>query len=190
VASATRRELVGRGALFGGLSVAAASAAGLRRTTAALARTDSDGRVLERAVGLEQTAVFVYEAARRSGGLRPALSSAFNLFANQGREHVARLTLELERLGGTPPPAPARVADVPGLGPALAGGRRTILEFAVAREESIVAAYHRAQRDLLDPKLMQATASMMANAGQHLAALRVGLGEDAVPNAFETGQHR
>ena len=38
---------------------------------------------------------------------------------------------------------------------ALAGGRRTILEFALAQEESIVAAYYRAQRDLLDTKLMQ-----------------------------------
>jgi hypothetical protein len=187
VADATRRELVGRGALLGGLTAAAASAPALRRATAALARTDGDVRVLERAIGLEQTAVFVYGEARRSGQLSPALRSAMRLFADQEREHIARLILELERLGGTPPPKPARVAQVAGLGPALAGGRRTILEFAVAREEAIVAAYHRAQRDLLDPKLMQATATMMANAGQHLAALREALGENPVPNAFETG---
>jgi hypothetical protein len=173
--------------LFGGLTAAAASAPALRRATAAFARTDGDVRVLERAVHLEQTAAFVYGAARRSGRLSPALRSAFRLFADQQQEHIARLVLELERLGGTPPPKPARVSQVAGLGPALAGGRRTIMAFAIAREESIVAVYYRAQRDLLDPKLMQATAAMMANAGQHLSALRDGLGENPVPNAFETG---
>jgi hypothetical protein len=187
VAGATRRELVGRGALFGGLTVAVASAPALRRTTAALARADSDVGVLERALRLEQTAAFVYEAARRDGGLSSPLRSAFRLFHDQKGDHVARLVLELERLGGTPPPKPARVVEVPGLGPALAGGRRTILEFAIAQEESIVAAYYRAQRDLRDTALMQATATMMANAGQQLSTLRVGLGENPVPNAFETG---
>jgi hypothetical protein len=190
VAGATRRELVGRGTLFGALSVAAASAPGLRHATAALARTDSDVRVLERALRLEQTAAFVYGEAQRSGRLAPPLRNALRLFAEQGREHAVRLVVELERLGGTPPPGPDRVSDVPGLGPALAGGRRTILEFAVAQEESLVAAYYRAQRELLDPKLMQLAASLMANAGQHLAALREALGENPVPNAFETGQGR
>ena len=187
MAGATRRELVGRGALFGGLTVAVASAPALRRTTAALARADSDVGVLERALRLEQTAAVVYEAARGSGRLSPPLSSAMRLFRDQEQEHVARLVLELERLGGTPRRQPARVGQVAGLEAALAGGRRTILEFALAQEESIIAAYYRAQRDLLDTKLMQATATMMANAGQHLTGLREALGEDPVPNAFETG---
>ena len=190
MSGATRRELVGRGALFGGLTAAAASAPALRRVTAALAQADGDARVLERALRLEQTAAFVYEAARRDGRLSPALRSAFRLFRDHERAHIARLVLELERLGGTPPPKPARVAEVPGLGPALAGGRRTILEFAIRQEESIVAVYYRAQRELRDTKLMQATATMMANAGQQLATLRAGLGENPVPNAFETGEAR
>jgi hypothetical protein len=188
VAGATRRELVGRGALFGGLTVAAATAPALRRATTALARTDGDLSVLEHALRLEQTAAFVYEAARRNGRLSPEERSAMRLFRDQEDEHVARLVLELERLGGTPPPKPARVAEVPGLGPALAGGRRTILEFVIAQEESIVAAYYRAQRDLRDSTLMQATAAMMANAGQQLSSHRDGLGENPVPNAFETGE--
>jgi hypothetical protein len=187
VAGATRRELLGRGALFGGLA-AAASAPALRRATAALAGTDGDAGVLERTLHLEQTAGFVYDTARRSRRLSAPLRSALRLFADQEGEHVARLVFELDRLGGTPPPKPVRVAQVPGLAPALAGGRRTILEFAVAQEESIVAAYHRAQSDLADAKLMATTATMMANAGQHLAALREALGENPVPNAFETGE--
>ena len=185
--AATRRELVARGTLFGGLTAVAASAPALRRATAAFARTDRDVTVLVGALRLEQTAAFVSEAARRSDRLSPELRSAFRLFRDQEQEHAARLILELERLGGTPPPKPARVAQVPGLGAALAGGRRTILEFAIAREESIVVAYYRAQRDLLDPKLMQLAATMMANAGQHLTALREALGENPVPNAFESG---
>jgi hypothetical protein len=186
--AATRRELVTRGTLFGGLAAAAASAPALRRATAALARTDGDVRVLVDALRLEQTAAFVYEAASRNDRLSPELRSAFRLFGDQEEEHVAHLVLELERLGGTRPATPARVAEVPGLGPALAGGRRTIVEFAIAQEEAIVAAYHRAQRDLRDAKLMQMTATMMANAGQQLAAHRDGLGENPVPNAFETGE--
>jgi hypothetical protein len=176
-----------RGTLFGGLTAVAASAPALRRATAALARTDRDVTVLVGALRLEQTAAFVSEAARRNDRLSPELRSAFRLFRDQQQEHAARLTLELERLGGTPPPKPVRVAQVPGLGPALAGGRRTIIEFAIAQEEAIVAAYHRAQRELLDPKLMQLAATMMANAGQQISAHRDGLGENPVPNAFETG---
>jgi hypothetical protein len=185
--AATRRELVARGTVFGGLAAAAVSAPALRRATAALARTDGDVRVLVGALRLEQTAAFVYEAARRNDRLSPELRSAFRLFRDQEEEHVARLVLELERLGGIPPPKPTRIAQVAGLGPALAGGRRPIVEFAIAQEEAIVAAYHRAQRDLLDPKLMQLAATMMANAGQQISAHRDGLGRDPVPNAFETG---
>jgi rubrerythrin len=60
--------------------------------------------------------------------------------------------------------------------------------FAIALEESAVAAYYDAHQKLKDPKLLQAGASIMANEGQHLVVLRSVAKKNPVPNAFETGK--
>ena len=50
-----------------------------------------------------------------------------------------------------------------------------------------MATYYRAAPRLEDAKLLQLSATIMANEGQHLVILRRALGKDPVPNAFETG---
>jgi hypothetical protein len=110
------------------------------------------------------------------------------VFAPLEQQHADTLITAVEQLGGTPPPKPASPAQVKGLVPATAGGRRTFLQFAVALEEMAVAVYNQASRRLTDARLLQTGASIMGAEGQHLVVLREALGRNAVPSAFETGR--
>jgi rubrerythrin len=186
----TRRDLVRRGVLFGGLTVAAASVPTLVQVGRAFAQADGDAQILEGAIGLEQTAVFAYAAAYDSGELAPGPKGVARLFRDQEQEHADGLIAALEALGGTPPAKPTRVGQVNGLAEAAAGGQKAIIEFAVALEEMAVAAYYEAAQKLKDAKLIQTGASIMGNEGQHLVVLRLALKRNPVPNAFETGRAR
>jgi rubrerythrin len=185
---ATRRDLVSRGVLLGGLTVAAAGVPTLLKIGRAFAQADGDVQILERAIDLEQTAAFVYATVYKSGKLVPRFVGPTRLLRDQENEHARALTLALEQLGGTPPAMRARIRQVEGLAEALAGGQTTILEFSLALEEMTVAAYHEAAQRLTDTKLMQTAASIMCNDGQHLVVLRQMLKRNPVPNAFETGE--
>jgi rubrerythrin len=185
---ATRRDLVRRGVLFGGLTVAAASTSGFLKVGRAFGQANGDAAILESAIGLEQTAVFAYDAAARSGELQRPVARVANLLGDQEQEHADALITALGDLGGRPPAKPTHPDEVEGLSRAVAGGQRAILEFAVGLEESAVAAYYMAQQKLKDAKLLQTGASIMSNEGQHLVVLRQALERNAVPNAFETGQ--
>ena len=183
----TRRDLVRRGVLSGGIAIAVAGAPTLVRARGALAQAGGDARILEDAIRLEQTAVFAYGLAADSGTLQPHIARLLRRIRKQQRDHASRLITELEHLGEAPPAKPTRVGQVTGLAEALAGGQKAILEFAVALEETAVAGYYRAAPRFEDAKLLQISASIMANEGQHLVILRRALGREPVPNAFETG---
>jgi rubrerythrin len=184
----SRRDLVRRGVLSGGIAAAAAAAPALLRADGAAAQADGDARILEGAIRLEQTAVYAYGLAYDSGKLQPLIARKLRRIRNQQRDHVSTLITALEHLGVAPPAKPTHVGQVKGLAEALAGGQKGILEFAVALEEMSVAAYYRAAPRLEDAKLLQISATIMANEGQHLVILRRALGKDPVPNAFETGR--
>jgi ferritin-like protein len=185
---ATRRDLVLRGVVFGGLTVGAASVPTLLTAGRALAATDGDARVLKGAIGLEQTIAFAYATAFTSGRLAPDVAAGTRHFHRQEKEHARALIGALAELGGAPPAPPARVDQIKGLAEAMAGGQKAILEFAVALEEMIVAAYHRAAQTLKDAKLLQTSASIMCSEGQHLVVLREALRRNPVPHALETGE--
>ena len=61
------------------------------------------------------------------------------------------------------------------------------MNFAIELETAAVAAYLDAHRELVEAKLLQTGASIMASEGQHLVVLRRAVGQDPVPAAFETG---
>jgi hypothetical protein len=186
----TRRDLVRRGVLTGGIAAAAASAPALLRAGGALARAGGDARILEGALRLDLTAVFAYGLAYDSGKLSPRVAKLVRKIRRQRRDHARALITALEHLGEAPPARPTRLGQVEGLAAALAGGEKAILEFAVALEEMAVAAYYRAAPKFDDAKLLQISATIMANEGQHLVILRQARGEEPVPNAFETGEAR
>jgi hypothetical protein len=185
---ATRRDLVLRGVAFGGLTLGAAGVPALLTAGRALAATDGDAHVLEGAIRLEQTLAFVYETVVGGGRLAPDVGAGTRHFHRQEKEHAHALIGALARLGGVPPAPPARVDQVNGFAQAVAGGQTATLQFAVAREEMTVAAYHRAAQTLKDAKLLQASASIMCSHGQHLVVLRQALRRNPVPHALETGE--
>lgn len=194
---ASRRETIRRGLVVGGISVISATAIPLLlRVRNAFAQSEGDAAILESATGLEQIAVFSYQAAIDSGALDKDVTKVAELFRDQEQEHADGLGTALEALGGT---RPAKPMDVKAVDEVLAGlgisnGLQTLKDqagiamFAIELETAAVAAYYDAHQKLQDAKLLQTGASIMANEGQHLVVLRQALGKPAVPNAFETGK--
>lgn len=187
----SRRDLVRRGMAAGGAVVAAASIPGLLRVRSAFAaQAEGDAAILASAVGLEQISVFAYQASIDSRLLDAPTTRTAARFRDQEQEHAEGLSAALRALGGSVPAEPTRIQDVDrqvtGLGDVR--NQRDVMMFAIELETAAVAAYYDAHQKLQDPKLLRTAASIMANEGQHLVALRSSIGLAPVPNAFETGK--
>jgi rubrerythrin len=183
-----RRDLLRRGLGLGGAVVAASSIPLLLSVRNAFAATSGDAEILSGAIHLEQVAVLAYGAAIDSKLLTPGFAKVAARFRAHEQEHADALTTALTDLGGTPPPkATAKDIDavVKGLGAVKSEG--DVAAFAIELEMVAVAAYYDAHRKLVDAKLLQTGASIMANEAQHLVVLRQAVKRDPVPNAFETG---
>lgn len=181
----TRRAAVRRGVAFGGAVLAAVTIPSLVKVRDALAQADGDAQILEVAIGIEQTAVAVYDAAVGSGLLDEATMEIAELFRDQEQEHADALIAALEDLGGTPPEPPG-AGEVDRLGHLRS--QEELARFALELETIAVAAYYDAHAQLEDEALLRTVASIMANDAQHLVVLRQILGEDPSPAAFVTGE--
>jgi rubrerythrin len=184
-----RRALLRRGIGLGGAAIAASSIPLLWSVRNAFAETNGDTAILGRAIGLEQVAVLAYDTAIDGGLLSPALLTVARTFRGHEQAHADTLTTALTDLGGAPPPAPHGIADVDKVVKGLADvkSRADVVNFLIELETATVAAYFDAQAKLVEPKLMQTGASIMASEGQHLVVLRRAVGKDPVPAAFESG---
>jgi rubrerythrin len=185
-----RRDLLKRGFGLGAAAIAASSIPLLLTVRNAFAQAGDDGQILQSAIDIERIAVIAYGAAIDGGLLSAGVEKVARRFRGHEQEHADALTTALTDLGGTPPPVPAGVKDVDkvvkGLG--AVKSQADILNFAIELETAAVAAYYDAHRRLIDAKLLQTGASIMANEGQHLVVLRQAVKQDPVPNAFETGK--
>jgi rubrerythrin len=181
---ATRRDAVRRGLVAGGAVIGAALVPALLSVRDAFAAAQTDAAILTSAIRLENTAVAAYAAAVKTGVLTPQFRRTATLFGRQEAEHAAALTAALKGLGGTPPAG----TDAKLLAP-LQGARsqRQVAAFAIQLETMAVAAYYDAAKQLRQAHLLETTAQIMANEGQHLAVLRQALGKDPAPHAFERG---
>ena len=185
-----RRELIRRGLGLGGVVVAASAVPLLLAVRDAFAESDTDGTILERAITLERVAVLAYD--RLLAGDLPAgrIVQQMRVLRGHEQQHADAMTKALTDLGGTPPPAPSGVEDVDKVVKGL-GDVRTqadVLSFAIELETALVAAYHDAHAKLVEAKLLQTAASIMADEGQHLVVLRQAADRPPVPNALETGE--
>ena len=180
-----RRELIRRGVAFGGALVTASSIPLLLAVRNAFAAESGDAEILGKAIHLEQVAVLAYDGIIAQGLLSSRLHVVFARFRDHEQQHADALTTALTDLGGTPPEQPTAddVAGLDGL-----ESEADVARFAIEFEMAAVAAYVDAQRKLVDGKLMQSTASIMANEAQHLVVLRRLANAEPVPNAFETGE--
>lgn len=185
-----RRDLLRRGLALGGAAIAASSIPLLLSIRSAFAQTTGDAGILERAITLERITVIAYDAAIDGGLLSPAVLRTARRFRAHERAHADALTTALSDLGGIPPAPPEGPADVERVVKGLGDVRSQadVVGFAIELETAVVAAYHDAHAKLIETRLLQTAASIMANEGQHLAVLRMTAGRDPVPNAFETGE--
>jgi rubrerythrin len=183
---ATRRDAVRRGLAAGGAVIGAALVPALLSVRDAFAAApQSDAGILASAIRLENTAVAAYAAAVQNGGLTPQFRRTATLFGRQEAEHAAALTAALKSLGGTPPSG----TDAKLLAPLKsARTQNQVAQFAIELETMAVAAYYDASRRLQQARLLQTSAQIMSNEGQHLVVLRQALGKDPVPNAYENGK--
>ena len=184
-----RRELIRRGLGLGGAVIAASSIPLLLSVRNAFAAASGDAEILSSAIHLEQVAVLAYGVALDGKLLKPSFAKVLTRFRDHERKHADTLTTALTDLGGSPPPqaVPADVEKVvKGLG--AARSQADVANLAIELEMAAVAAYLDAQRKLIDAKLLQTGASIMANEAQHLVVLRQAVKRDPVPHAFETGE--
>jgi rubrerythrin len=185
-----RRDLLRRGFALGGAAVAASSVPLLLSVRNAFAQASSgDAEILQTAINLEQVAVIAYDTALAGGLLSPAVTRIVRHLRAHEQAHADALTTALTDLGGAVPAAPKGLADVDkvvkGLGAVRTQG--DVVNFAIKLEMAAIAAYHEAQSKLVETRLLQIGASIMASEGQHLVVLRRLVHKDPIPNAFETG---
>ena len=183
---ATRRDAVRRGLTAAGAVLGAALVPALLSARQAFAAGgQDDAGILASAIRLENTAVAAYAAAVNSGVLTPQFRRTAALFGRQEAEHAAALTAALASLGGTPPAG----TDAKLLAPLKsARSQQQVVRFAIELETMAVAAYYDAAKKLRQAHLLQTSAQIMSNEGQHLVVLRQALAKDPVPNAFENGK--
>ena len=183
---ATRRDAVRRGLAAAGAVLGAALVPALLSAREAFAAgAQNDAGILASAIRLENTAVAAYAAAVNSGVLTPQFRRTATLFGRQEAEHAAALTAALKSLGGTPPAG----TDAKLLAPLKrARSQKQVAQFAIELETMAVAAYYDASKKLQQARLLQTSAQIMSNEGQHLVVLRQALAKDPVPNAFENGK--
>lgn len=181
----TRRAVLAAGA---GLVVVP----GLAR---AAGEVTGDAALLREAVELEQLATAAYVAAAAAGTLPAPVAELAATLADHEGQHADVLAVQLEALGGRRPPAPeglgaadalARDLGLDPLGDALEAGR-DFLVWARAIETRQIARYVEASQRALDIGLVQTLGSILAAEGQHLAAVRVALGDAPTGPAFENG---
>jgi rubrerythrin len=184
-----RRELLRRGIALGGATVAASSIPLLLSVRNAFAAREGDVEILDSAITLERVAVLAYD--RLAGGdlLSPRVARIAKLFASQEQAHADRLVSSLRGYRVAIPAEPSGVAAIDAVVKGIADvkSQADVLNFAIELETTAVAAYYDAQRKLVDARLLQITASIMANEGQHLVVLRQAAGKTPAPNALETG---
>lgn len=182
-----RRELLRRGFALGATAIAASSIPLLLSVRDAFAQAKGDAAILERAITLERVTALAYSTVIDGGLLSPAVVRTLRRLRGHEQAHADALVTALMDLGGIPPAPPKGEADVDkvveGLGEVRSQG--DVLSFAIELETAVVAAYHEAQAELVETRLLQTAASIMGCEGQHLAVLRMAAGREPVPSAFE-----
>lgn len=181
----TRGEAIVAGAALGGGLAAAATlgASGAGATTEA----EREIAVLGRLIRLERSTADAYAAAAERGALRSVAGGGPELLLEQELAHLDALSDALEQVGGDVPVPGALPRPSP---PAPRAGEAKLAAWLIRLEESAVAAYLDAHRRLRGGRVLAILTSILANEGQHLAALRLAVNRAPVPRAFETGDPR
>ena len=150
--------------------------------------------ILHDALELEQLAVYVYDAAVKSGLLDAQLLATVGALRDHEQQHAEAIGASLEALGGALPAKPNTPEDADAIltrrGATgrlrAATSRENLFELAHEVEMLQVHAYVQAAGDVGDVRLMQTCASIAAAEGAHLVVLRGLLDREPVPAALES----
>jgi hypothetical protein len=190
----TRRELIG-GAIGGSAGAALLTAS----SAAAAAAAPTEAELLRDLLASELLAVYCYQHILSAGLLSPRATRVATRALSQERAHAAALRAALVAKGGTPPPAPASVAEADReLSTRLVSNRLGHLRdhedarrLLIALEGVLEGSYYLAIGLLSDPKTIRMAAEMLANEGQHEVLLRLLAHEHeqgkALPSALVQG---
>lgn len=140
----------------------------------------ADVEILNAALDLEWRAVAAYKAA--AGLLSGAALRSAKLLLEHEQEHVDGLAAAIRDLGGTPNRA-QRSYELPRL-----RTQPQALRFAIALEQDAIAAYIDALPKLSDPDLRATAASIATAEAEHVALLRIALGQSPLREAFVAGR--
>jgi Ferritin-like domain len=153
-----------------------------------LQRTDVE--VLNHLLDVEHLGIAAYTAAipllepdlGKPGSSAGSVESWPSLFLNDELAHAGQLTGMVKAVGGNPnEPAPSYDLGHPRT-------NEEVLALLQEVERVQIAAYLEALPRLSLGRLRQQAVAMMANDAQHIAAVRVSLGQPPVPSAFVTGR--
>jgi bacterioferritin (cytochrome b1) len=136
--------------------------------------------VLNAALVVEHTTLYAY--AQGSSLLGAATAPLGTAFRQHHLDHRDRLSSLITGLGGRPAPARSRY-DI-GAPPTDENG---MLNLVATLEEEAARSHDAALRQISDPAILQALASIMAAEAQHSAALRTVLQQDPAPEALVSG---
>ena len=137
----------------------------------------SDVRILEFALSLEQLESAFYKAALANAGLTGQAQKIATAFGAHEDEHVAAIGQLLTQLGSKPA-APPKVKF--GL-----KDQASFFKLAVTLEDTGIGAYNGAGPLLSTPDLISALGSIVQIEGRHSGALRMMTGQDPAPQAFD-----
>jgi rubrerythrin len=140
----------------------------------------ADVEILNSALDLELMAVAAYKAGMPL--LHGEALKVGKVFLGQEQEHANGLQTAIRHSGGIPNKAKAAY-DFPAL-----KSQTDVLKFAVAFENTAIAAYIDALPKLGQGDLRATAAAILSNEAEHIAILLGALGEEQVPDAFVVGK--
>jgi hypothetical protein len=140
--------------------------------------TDID--LLNGLLHLEHVAIYAYTAA--TPVLPSSMTKAGALFLNDELNHAGALAGWVKAAGGMP------IEQAPSYPIGHPGTSQEVLDMLRGIENMQISAYLGAIARLEPGEVKQSIAAIMANDAQHVAVVRAGLGQPAVPAAFVTGQ--
>jgi rubrerythrin len=140
---------------------------------------ESDVRILNGAIQLENTAIVAY--TKGAALLNGAVLAAAKQFRDQEIEHADGLAKAVQQLGGKPTKQTMQL-DFSGL-----KSQKDVLELATSVENVAIATYVEAIPKLSTPELRAVAAQILTNEAEHVSVLLGALGRPPVPDAFVTG---
>ena len=140
----------------------------------------ADVQLLNHLLDIEHLGIAAYTAGTPL--LDPDLAKSASLFLNDELAHAGQL-IGLVKAAGGKPNKPAASYE---LGHPHTAEEVLALLHEVERLQ--IAAYLNALPQLTLGKLRQQVVAILANDAQHIAVVRAGLGQPAVPSAFVTGR--